>query len=47
MKENLKSQKIPYQAPKLEVLGVFVALIGGSVITVPIQLEAPGDGETQ
>jgi hypothetical protein len=40
-----KRQKIPYQTPKLEVIGVFVSLIGGSPIRVPIQLDLPSDGE--
>ncbi len=47
MKDNLESQKIPYQTPKLEVVGVFVALIAASVITVPIQFNQPSDGEKQ
>lgn len=47
MKDSLKNQKIPYQTPKFEVVGVFVALIAGSVITVPIQFDAPSDGEKQ
>ncbi len=45
MKDSHKDQKIPYQTPKLEGLGVFVALIGGSPIRVPIQLEVPVKGE--
>ena len=47
MKDSLNSQKTPYETPKLEVVGVFMALIAGSVITVPIQFDAPSDGDQQ
>lgn len=47
MKDSLNNPKLPYQIPKLEVVGAFVALIAGSVITVPIQFDAPSDGEKQ
>ena len=47
MNDSLKTQKIPYQTPKLEVVGVFVTLIAASVITVPIQFDQPSDGEQQ
>lgn len=40
-----KDQKFPYQTPKLEIIGVFKVLIGGSVIRVPIQLTLPDEGE--
>ncbi len=45
MQVSHENQKIRYQTPKLEVIGVFVALIGGSPIRVPIQLEIPTKGE--
>ena len=38
-------QKISYQTPKLKMIGVFVTLIGGSPIRVPIQLDPPIKGE--
>ncbi len=47
MTDSLNNQKILYQTPKLEVVGVFVALIAGSVVTVPIQFDVPSDGEKQ
>lgn len=47
MQISHKNQKIGYQTPKLEVLGVFMALIAGSVIHVPIQLDLPSTGKNQ
>ncbi len=45
MKDSPTNQKTAYHTPKLEVLGVFNAIIGGSPIRVPIQLEIPIKGE--
>ena len=47
MQVSHKNQKMPYQTPKLEVLGVFKTLIAGSVIHVPIQLDLPSTGKNQ
>ncbi len=45
MKVIHQNLRTPYQTPKLEIIGVFVALIGGSPIRVPIQFEIPIKGE--
>ncbi len=43
MKICFNNQKVPYQTPKLEAIGEFVAIIGGSPIRIPIQLEIPSE----
>ena len=53
MQVRPKNQKISYQTPKLEMLGMFMLLTGGSPIRVPIQvlppitLDLPFNGERQ